>query len=285
MDPQLIDYNARFAEDYFKWCGKHPEIMRDEEKVADLYFVMFDAWLDKPKKWLDGLSPNQYFDGIRDARMLVSMMIEYVRAEIERPDPLIRRILEEADEVYPIFLAILDRDKSAEMPAEELQDVQGNVISLITEMQKEHPYERYIQMLEDIREDCYLAEEVTTALGEAGDGIRELLLAAYPNCEGHARLCLMDLLSACGPDEETLHILIEEFQRPGADLAFVSGCLGRYGDAGALPYLKRALDRPDLEYFLFREIKNAIEAISGEEIEERDFTGDQLYDFLAKQDE
>ncbi len=285
MDPQLIDFNARFTQDYFAWCKKHPEIAKDEEKMNDLFFDMYDAWLDQPKKWLGNRSPNQYFDEIQDPQMIVSMLIEYVRAEIELPDPFMRSILEHKEEVYPILYHILLTDDAEEITSEELLNLQGHIISIITEMQMKHPYERYIAKLRELNEDSLFAEEATTALEEAGSEIKELLLEAYPSCQGYARLCVLDLLSECGPDAKIFEILMDEFTRPDADRAFLSECIARFADPGAMPYLKKALDNPELEYSIFREIKNAIEAISGEEIEERDFAGDQLYDFLASQDE
>lgn len=39
-----------------------------------------------------------------------------------------------------------------------------------------------------------------------------------------------------------------------------------------------------MEYYVFLELKNAAEQLSGEEIEDRDFSGDKLYDLLSAQD-
>ena len=78
-----------------------------------------------------------------------------------------------------------------------------------------------------------------------------------------------------------LEILLEEFEAPEADLAFLAECLGRLGDEGALDSLRRAIADDGIQYYEFRELRNAIEAISGQEVPERDFSGDALYDYLA----
>ena len=81
--------------------------------------------------------------------------------------------------------------------------------------------------------------------------------------------------------EAKLEILLEEFSAPEADLAFLAECLGRLGDEGALDSLRAAIADDSIEYYEFRELRNAIEAIGGEEIPDRDFSGDALYDYLA----
>ena len=57
--------------------------------------------------------------------------------------------------------------------------------------------------------------------------------------------------------------------------------MGRLGDEGALDSLRRAIADDGIQYYEFRELRNAIEAISGQEVPERDFSGDELYDYLA----
>lgn len=284
MELQLIDFQARFTQDYFSWCKDHPEILEDEEKADDLYFDMLEGWLDQPMKWLGGKSPNAYFDAVKEPEMLVSMLIEYEKAEIELPDPLFRRLLEEKEKVYPMLCHILFANESQDMEREELLDVQAGVISLLTEMELPHPLERYAEKLIHLEEDCAYAEEAAEALGDAGEEAREILLKAYPASRGYGRKCFIDLLSSLSPSDDIREILLDEFAKPDADRAFLAECLGRYGDPAALPVLRRAMEEPELEYYVFLELKNAAEQLSGEEIADRDFSGDKLYDLLSAQD-
>ena len=104
---------------------------------------------------------------------------------------------------------------------------------------------------------------------------------AYATAQGYAKKCLLDLISYYSGDPKALEILLEEFEAPEADLAFLAECLGRLGDEGAPDSLRRAIADDGIQYYEFRELRNAIEAISGQEVPERDFSGDALYDYLA----
>ena len=72
-------------------------------------------------------------------------------------------------------------------------------------------------------------------------------------------------------------------QQEEADKGFLAGCLGKLGDSRAIPLLERELERSDLEYMLYRELREAVEMLGGDEVADRDFTGDRDYDFLAGQ--
>ena len=92
MDLQLIDFHAKFMEDYLKWAAENPEIANDEDRMEDdLFYSMYDTWLQAPKSWIGGMSPNEYFEAIADPQMLVSAMIAYIVEEVPLPDPLIEQ--------------------------------------------------------------------------------------------------------------------------------------------------------------------------------------------------
>ena len=56
--------------------------------------------------------------------------------------------------------------------------------------------------------------------------------------------------------------------------------LGKLGDERALDALNRALDREEINYLDYIEIRDAIEALGGECAHERDFNGDPYYETL-----
>lgn len=292
MELKLIDFHAKFMQDYMQWSAEHPKEAADEEMAADIFYSMYEAWLQSPKDWLGGKSPNAYFEDIGDVQMYVSAWIEYVLEDLELPDPLISCMVERKAAIYPILLGILLKDGDAAEKAvspEELSEIRGAAIHLIEKMREAHPYRRYIALLKEQQEDSLLLQEASEALLEAaenGEDIGELLIDAGSGAKGEAKKAIVDILSHLPPgDDRVLDMLLIEFAAPDADVAFLADCLGRYGDERALEPLKSAVHRPGLTYYAFKEIKNAIEEISGEEIEEEDFTGDSLYDFLKGEDE
>lgn len=50
-----------------------------------------------------------------------------------------------------------------------------------------------------------------------------------------------------------------------------------YGDERALPVFMGTIEREDIDYVLFQELKFAIEALGGEYNKERDFSSDENY--------
>ena len=284
----LIDFHAKFTEEYMQWCLQHQQqLSQDEADTDDLYYEMYAEWLDQPKDWLNGASPRSYFADMREAPMLVSAFMEYILQEMEVPDPLIERLVQEKDAVYPIFLNILMEQSCSQedISEEELLEVRAQIIPLLGEMHKPHPYIRYIQLLQEQQEDTALAEELTEALMEVCTAYMPQLKEAYDNAMGYAKLAILDLFSRMKGAEEAYDLLVDELNRPGADIAFLANCLGRLGDARAVEALKELLYRPEIQYYEFKEVKNAIEELSGEEIEEMDFSGDPLYDYLKGEHE
>ncbi len=282
---KLIDFNGRFRRDYLNWCAKHQDIANDEERIDELFYTMYTEWFRRPKQWLQGKTPEQYFEEIGDPRMYVTMMIEYIKEDMELPDPLVTCMEERKAEVYPIIRNILFADREEEISEDALEEVQSHIISLISEMDLAHPYERYIGFLRNKTEESSLLDEASYALLEAEHlaDYRESLLDAYRVAAGYGKLCLLDILSSFEGDGEIYDILAEEFQQEEADKGFLAGCLGKLGDSRAIPLLERELERSDLEYMLYRELREAVEMLGGDEVADRDFTGDRDYDFLAGQ--
>ena len=282
---KLIDFNGRFRRDYLNWCTKHQDIANDEKRIDELFYTMYTEWFKRPKAWLQGKTPNEYFQEIGDGRMYVSMMIEYIKEDLELPDPLIECMEERKEEIYPIIKNILFADREEDISEEALEEVQSHIISLIAEMDLEHPYRRYIEFLRSKTEESSLLDEASYALLECDElgEYKAILLDAYRVSAGYGKLCILDILSEFEGDQEIYEILTEEFQQEDADKGFLAGCLGKLGMAQAIPMLEEELARDDIEYILYRELREAVEMLGGDEIEERDFSGDRDYDFLAGQ--
>lgn len=283
MQLKVIDFNARFMQDYMQWCQEQEGQEEAQEQMEDQFYELYESWMESPKQWLEGKSPEQYFQEIGDPQMYVSVVIEYVLEEVELPDPLLHCLEEQKKEIYPILLGILNAQKPEDfqLTAEQLLEVQGHAVSLIQQLNLQHPYAQYLKILRELTEECLFAEEATQALAQAGQALKDQVYEAYATAQGYAKKCLLDLISYYSGDPKALEILLEEFEAPEADLAFLAECLGRLGDEGALDSLRRAIADDGIQYYEFRELRNAIEAISGQEVPERDFSGDALYDYLA----
>ena len=59
--------------------------------------------------------------------------------------------------------------------------------------------------------------------------------------------------------------------------------LASYGDERALPVLIETIDRDDINFLEFQELKYAIEALGGEYTRPRDFSEDAYYQEIQRQ--
>ncbi len=170
MQLKVIDFNARFMQDYMQWCQEQEGQEEAQEQMEDQFYELYESWMESPKQWLEGKSPEQYFQEIGDPQMYVSAVIEYVLEEVELPDPLLHCLEEQKKEIYPILLGILNAQKPEDfqLTAEQLLEVQGHAVSLIQQLNLQHPYAQYLKILRELTEECLFAEEATQALAQAG---------------------------------------------------------------------------------------------------------------------
>ena len=77
-------------------------------------------------------------------------------------------------------------------------------------------------------------------------------------------------------------ILLREF-RTGDEVPMHASYLAAYGDERALPVLLDYIDRDDINYLEYQELKYAIEALGGEYTRPRDFSEDAYYQEIKAQ--
>ena len=69
---------------------------------------------------------------------------------------------------------------------------------------------------------------------------------------------LADLVTLCGPCEGAVERLCALFEKRGDARAFYAQCLARLGDQRALPLLIQVARRPELSYYDYSAIRNAV---------------------------
>lgn len=281
----IIDFQSRFTKDFISWSNKHPEIAKDEEKLKQAALLAQAKWYAGSKKWLDGLSPNEYFYHIGEAKIYVSMFVKYIEEDIYIPDPLIECLIDGGDEVYNILINIINIENSKDITPDALSDVRAEIISIIEEMQRDHPYSRYISLMLEIEEPCKLSEAISYALESAEeiDYVKELLYSAYPISSNYAKMLVLDLLcSMPDEDERTADLVLAELNaNSDVELGILAGYEAILMDERSLPLLKAYIEDPDIDYFTYTQLRYAIEAITGDLMDEKDFSGDADYEKIA----
>ena len=268
----LIDFEAKFSKYLDDYIAEN-EINDDmlDEVAPDLYI----EWLDAPKEWLEGLSPNTYIRTFGAAE-LVSMLGEYIFSDVTLPGVLLNRITDSRDETYPFLVALLKNYNG-----EKSDKIKKVVVRLIEEMDMTHPNTLYIEAIAASDEKNDYAEACAEELKNAGEALREDVIAAYEVAKSaYAADCFLDILVDMPYDERVYVFALEKFLYSDTQRAFYASCLGKIGNDSALPYLDDTLKSDDVTYYEYVSIKNALEELGGEIDIERDFSGDKDYESL-----
>lgn len=280
----IIDFNARFTRDFIAWSNKHPEVAKDEDKLELAAARARAKWFSSAKSWLGGVSPNEYFYEIDDAGKYVSLLIRYIEEDMVVPDPLLECVIDGGDDVYNLLVGVINIDDGGDIPADSLNTVRAYFIDIIEEMQRDHPYSRYITLLLGLTEACELSEALCRAFEGAPhtDYIKDLLYGAYPLAEGFSAALILDILTGL-PDEDgrTADLVLAELSANKLELGLLAGYESTLMDERALPLLRQHLDDTDIDYFTYTQLRYAVEAITGELVEEKDFSGDADYEKIA----
>ena len=116
----------------------------------------------------------------------------------------------------------------------------------------------------------------------AADAVKQRAIAFYE--KGIDRERMLEILSRVrARDEKIFAILLREFKESGENLPMRASYLASYGDERALPVLIETIDRDDINFLEFQELKYAIEALGGEYTRPRDFSEDAYYQEIQRQ--
>jgi hypothetical protein len=62
---KIIDFDKKFFEFARKWVLAHPGL--NEDQIESSYNQMMQEWISAPADWLDGASPETYFNRFTSA--------------------------------------------------------------------------------------------------------------------------------------------------------------------------------------------------------------------------
>ena len=117
---------------------------------------------------------------------------------------------------------------------------------------------------------------VAELLKQCADGVTDEMLALLET--ENAPYALEILSGTKKRDERVYRALLDAFLTAGEeDMPLYAGYLAAYGDGRAIPELLRAIEREDIGFVAFQELKFAIEALGGEYEKQRDFSQDEQY--------
>lgn len=261
---QLIDFDGLFEEklsEYIRMnAGKYSE-KQWENIIPKLYQQFGDIYVAKA-----GATPKGYYAAMSDDE-LCATLARHVEEGVPVSDFLCREL--EARGCPDALVSLLSRGE---------EEIVTLAVNLAGSNVKAFP--AYFDLLVG-NANADVKEAACEQLKGNADAAKERALTCYE--AGVERELMLEILSRCKErDDRIYEILLKEF-RTGDDIPMHASYLAAYGDERALPVLLEYIDRDDINYLEYQELKYAIEALGGEYTRPRDFTDDKYYQEIMEQ--
>jgi len=271
-----INFDKQFELYTRKWMEKNAEKYNNNMDVIEAMMPdIYMEFLSMPAAWLDGVSPEAYFEQYDDAAMLIEWMCAYYEQDIPVPDLLLERITALGDEAEACLLKLPFGEN---VPHEAAL----TAISLLGEMESVAPMQAYIDYISSLSEPDEKGDMCAEALLAMGEDVINPILSALGKAEEAARDIFADILSNYPGEEQTFDLLMERFAHCEDRHALFASYLAKFGDDRALPVLMAAALDEHTNYLDYVEIVSAIDALGGDRPPERDFNGDPYYESLKR---
>ena len=271
-----INFDRQFELYTRNWMEKNAEKYNNNMDVIEAMMPeIYMEFLSTPASWLDGESPEGYFEQYDDAQKLIEWMCAYYEQDIPVPDLLLERITALGEEAEACLLRLPFGEN---VPHEAAL----TAISLLGELESTAPMQAYIDFIASLEEPDEKGDMCAEALLAMGDVVIASIFSVLGHAKETARDIFADILSNYPGEEQTFALLMERFEHCEDRHALFASYLAKFGDDRALPVLLAAAMDDRTNYLDYVEIVSAIEALGGERPSERDFNGDPYYESLKR---
>ena len=204
----------------------------------------------------------QYFADMSDAQLCETLK-EYILQDVPVPDFLVEELSSRG--AVPELMALLN---------ETDEELVMYALGALGPDRRAVP--RYAAMLGEDAYDEHVKDHLAELLKERADDAADAMLALAKT--ENAPYALEVLSKVKKRDERVYAVLLSAFRAADEEeLPLYAGYLASYGDERALPVLLSEIEREDIGFVAFQELKYAIEALGGEYEKERDFSADEAY--------
>lgn len=261
---KLIDFDGLFDEKLAEYIQSNPEKYTEkqwENVIPKLYKQFGDIYVAKA-----GATPKQYYAAMSDDELCETLERHYDES-VPVSDFLCREI--ESRGCSDALIRLFDRRE------EEILTLAVNLAG-----SNEKAFPAYFRLLtSEVSDD--IKEAVCEQLKGGADAAKEQALALFE--QGQEQEMMLEILSRCKQRDERVYELLITAFRTGDEVPMHASYLAAYGDERALPVLLEYIDRDDINFLEFREVKYAIEALGGEYTKPRDFSHDPYYQEILAQ--
>ena len=258
---KLIDFDGLFDEKLTEFMQTNKEKYTEkqwEDVIPKLYKKFGDTYVAKVK-----CTPKEYY-----AKMMDDELVECLKQHIEQEIPA------------PEFLCAEVESRSLDeslLPMIQSDNIEAVIYGVNLLGDNPVAFDSYFSILLDNRADEDVRSDIADILRLHADEFKEKVLLAYEeNKLGDVALEILSRVKI--RDERVYETLLTAFLS-GDNTPMRAGYLAAYGDERALEHLLKRIEREDINFVEFQELKYAIEALGGEYDTPRDFTNDK--DYLA----
>ena len=255
---KLIDFDGMFDEKLAEYmeenAGKYTE-KQWEAMIPKLYKKFGDTYVKSAEN-----TPKGYYAAMDDEE-LTETLVRHTRENVPVSDFLCRELENRKPD------SLLGLLKSGD------EQLLSFAVNLVGSFPKAFP--AYFEILAG-EYDGDIKDAVADQLKAGADDAKERALELYG--KGVQREFMLEILSRSSVgDDRVFDILLKEFRSTPDEIPMHASYLAAYGDERALPVLLDYIDRDDVNYLEFQELKYAIESLGGEYTGERDFSDDPYY--------
>ena len=269
---KLFDFDGMFDKklaQYMRENGKKHSEKEWESLIPKLYHKFGDTFIKSANA-----TPRGYYAAMDD-KELVETLAAHIKEDVPVPDFLCREI--EGRNCPKELVALINGEG---LDGEKEKQLVTCAINLAGASPA--AFESYLALIAGDF-DKEIKDAAADMLKAGADKVKVRALELYE--KGIEREYMLEILSRTKErDERVFEILLKEFRASGEDeLPMHASYLAAYGDERALPVLLEFIDRDEINYLEFQELRYAIEALGGEYTRERDFSEDKYYQEIMEQ--
>jgi len=286
VNDYLIDFDKYFEKYLNAWVRKNKDNYKDMDELEEAIVDVYDKWKRMPQKWLNGVSPKDYFYQSEDPAELITLLSRYSSTSMSMPDLLLDRIVDFGEKVVPYLCAVYRKDVNYTNNA-DAEEMKMLAIVMLGEIGSDALAEEYIDVLahaEEGRENGDMLDEMLNALKALGECVLDDVLAGYEKGDAtyFGKTYLMDILADNSEYDQRIGMYVHELYRQKPTNGLIAAYVAKCGVYEALQDLENAMQLAELEYIDYIEIRNAFEELGGVVEEERDFSGSPQYEALKE---
>ena len=240
------------------------------EEIENQIPKLYEEFGDKKLKDLDNFTPNTYYLNF-DILELLECLKTHITKCVSVSDFLCEAITKNKENEGALVSALDDKDEEFTL----------YLMNMLADMGSTKCLDKFLEfILWDYSSP--IKELATEHLKGMANDVKGQILSQFNDVDESVKEYLSEILSMCDKEDKIFDILINQFVKNPSKIPIYSGYLSKYGDQRALPFLMTQIEREDITYADFEELRFAIEVLGGEYNKIRDFNKDKTYKKIKK---